>query len=113
MRQNGVVSTTPDPSLDRTTVSVRRAPKISAFMVVGGFLGLLVVLIITPLFPVDPLVGLPALIGYFSLYGVTAGVLLGAIVGVVLDKRSQRRARTIEAEHEVVDAQPVEGELED
>jgi hypothetical protein len=77
-------------------------------MTVGGLLGFLVVLIITPLFPADPLVGLPAIVGYFSLFGITAGVLLGAIVGVVLDRRSQRRARTVAAEREVVDAVPAE-----
>lgn len=87
-------------------------------MVVGALLGFLVVLIITPLFPVDPLVGLPALIGYFSLYGITIGVVLGAVVGVVLDRRSRLSARTLEAEREVVDAAPTastppEGELDD
>ena len=81
-------------------------------MTVGGLIGFLVVLIITPLFPADPLVGLPALIGYFSIFGVTAGVLLGAVVGVVLDRRSQQQARTVDAERQVVDAAPVEGERE-
>ena len=75
-------------------------------MTVGGLIGFLVVLIITPLFPADPLVGLPAIVGYSSLFGITVGVLLGAIVGVVLDRRSQRRARTVAAEREVVDAVP-------
>jgi hypothetical protein len=72
-------------------------------MTVGGLIGFLVVLIITPLFPVDPLVGLPALIGYFSIFGVTGGVLVGAIIGIALDRRSQKRARTVEAERQVVD----------
>ena len=93
-------------------MQVRRAPKIPAFMVDGGLLGFLVVLIVTPMFPVDPLVGLPALIGYFSLYGITAGVVLGAIVGIVLDRRSQKHARTLDAEREVVDPAPLEGDLE-
>lgn len=113
VRQNGGVSTTPDPTTDRATVTVRRAPKISAFMVVGGLIGFLATLIATTLFPADPLVGYAALLGYFSLYGVTAGVLMGAVVAIVLDRRSRRRARTIEAERETVDAPPMEGELED
>ena len=49
-------------------------------------IGFLVVLVITPLFPVDPLVGLPALIGYFSIFGVTGGVLIGAIVPFIAYK---------------------------
>lgn len=112
MRQNGGVSDETTPTPERATVQVRRAPKIPAFMVVGGLIGFLVVLIITPLFPVDPLVGLPALIGYFSLYGITIGVVVGALVGIVLDRRSQKHARTLDAEREVVDPLPLEGELE-
>lgn len=112
MRQNVSVTEPTNPAPERATVQVRRAPKIPAFMVVGGLLGLFVTLIITPLFPVDPLVGLPALVGYFSLYGITAGVLLGAIVGIVLDRQSQKRARTLDAEREVVESAPLEGELE-
>jgi hypothetical protein len=38
--------------------------------------------------------------------------LLGAIVAIVLDRRSQRRGRTLEAEREVVDPEPIEGEFE-
>jgi len=106
VRENNGVSTPAEPTSDRTTVQVRRAPKIPAFMTVGGLLGFLVVLIITPLFPVDPLVGLPALIGYFSIFGVTGGVLIGAVIGIVLDRRSQKRVRTVEAERQVVDAAP-------
>jgi hypothetical protein len=107
------VSDPTEPAPQRETVQVRRAPKIPAFMAVGGLVGFLVVLIVTPLFPADPLVGLPALVGYFSLYGVTIGVVIGALIGIVLDRRSRRQARTVEAERQVVDAAPIEGELED
>ena len=75
-------------------------------MVVGGLVGFLATLVVTSLFPADPLVGYAALLGYFSLYGITAGVLLGAVIGIVLDRRSRRRARTVAAERQVVDAAP-------
>lgn len=107
---------TPAPEMgDRQQLSVRRAPKIGAFMVVGGTLGFIITLIVTTLVPRNPesQVGLGTLVAYFSLYGITAGVLVGAIVGVVLDRRSRRRARTMEALREVVDPAPIEGELED
>lgn len=106
MRENERVSTPAEPTSDRTTVQVRRAPKLSAFMAVGALMGFLVVLIITPLFPADPLVGLPALIGYFSIFGITAGVLIGAIIGIVLDRRSQKHVRTVQAERQTVEAAP-------
>lgn len=93
-------------------VTVRRAPKIPAFIAVGAVLGFLATLIVTALFPADESVGFTTLVAYFSIYGITIGVLLGAILGVVLDRRSRRRARTLQAERETVDPAPVEGELE-
>lgn len=110
---SGTPEPTPAPTTERATVQVRRAPKISAFMVVGALMGFLGTLVATTLYPADPQVGYAALLGYFSLYGITAGVLVGAIVGIVLDRRSQKSVRTLQAERQVVDAAPLEGELED
>lgn len=106
------MTTQPDPAPDVTQVSVRRAPKVGAFTVVGGLIGFLATLVVTSLYPADPNVGFAALLGYFSLFGVTIGVLLGALIAIVLDRRSQRRARIVAAEHQRVDAAPTEGTLE-
>jgi NhaP-type Na+/H+ or K+/H+ antiporter len=84
-------------------VRVRRAPKFGAFMVVGGGLGAIVTLVLTSLFPSDPNVGFIALFAYFCLYGIPAGVVLGALVALILDRRSSKRARTVAAEHESVE----------
>lgn len=81
-------------------VTVRRAPRIPVFIFVGAALGAIVTLILTSLYPVDPAVGFGALFGYFALYGVTAGVLLGAVVGIIIDRVSQRRAKTVTVEVE-------------
>lgn len=102
----------PEPALERAEVTVRRAPKFGAFLVVGALIGFLATLIVTSLYPADPTVGFSALLGYFSLFGVTFGVVAGAIIGIVLDRRSQRRARVVEAERQRVDAAPTGGELE-
>jgi hypothetical protein len=75
-------------------IRIRRAPKIPTFLILGGGLGAIVSFILTALFPVDPAVGFGALFGYFALYGVTGGVLLGAIVAIVLDRRSLKRVST-------------------
>ena len=99
MSENGVVST-PDPQHDE--VRIRRAPKIPVFLIVGGALGAVVTFIVTLQFPVDPNVGLGPLLGYFSLFGITGGVLLGAIVAIILDRVSIRRARQATAEREIV-----------
>jgi uncharacterized protein involved in exopolysaccharide biosynthesis len=86
---------TQEPETDQ--VKIRRAPKISAFLVVGGGVGFLATLFVTSLYPTDPSVGLPATIGYFSLYGVTAGVMLGAVLALILDRRSSKRATSVAA----------------
>lgn len=87
---------------ERDRVTVRRAPRIGAFLVVGGFLGFLATLILTSLFEADPQVGFLTSLAYFSLYGISAGVLLGAVLAVLVDRRSRRRARTIVVEREEV-----------
>ncbi len=104
------MTTQPEPPADVAQVSVRRAPKVGAFVVVGGLVGFLATLVVTSLYPADPTVGFAALLGYFSLFGVTIGVLVGAIIAIVLDRRSQRRARLVSAERERVDAEPIEGD---
>jgi NhaP-type Na+/H+ or K+/H+ antiporter len=83
-------------------VTVRRAPRIPAFIAVGAVLGALVTLVLTSLFPADPSVGFGALFAYFALYGVTGGVVLGAIVGIILDRVSTRRAKTVTVQTETV-----------
>lgn len=84
-------------------VTIRRAPKLGVFLVLGAAVGALVTLILTSLFPADPNVGFAATYAYFCLYGVPAGVVLGAVVGLAFDRRSVRKARTVTVEHEQVD----------
>jgi len=94
-------------------VTIRRAPKVPVFLILGGALGAIVTLVLTMSQPVDPSVGYAASYGYFLLYGLPAGVLLGAIVALVLDFVSRRRARTVTAEVTTVEAPAIEGELLD
>lgn len=79
-------------------VTVRRAPKYPAFMIVGGGVGAIVTFVLTNLFPVDPAVGFFPLFGYLALYGVTAGVVLGALLAVILDRVATKRAKAVEVE---------------
>ncbi|TXN30513.1 hypothetical protein FVP33_10815 [Lacisediminihabitans profunda] len=89
---------------------IRRAPRYPIFLILGGGLGAIVTFVLTALFPVDPAVGFGALFGYFALYGVPAGVLVGAIVAIVLDRVSSRRARSVVVEHTAVDPLPAPDE---
>lgn len=92
--------------MSESEVSIRRAPRIGVFMVFGAMLGVLVTLVLTSLFEPDPAVGFVATFAYFCLYGIPAGVALGALVALVLDFVSTRRARTVTvARDEVSDAE--------
>lgn len=106
VRDNGEVSEPETPTPAPTEVhraTVRRAPKIGVFLVVGAALGALVTLILTSLFPADENVGFAATYAYFLVYGIPLGLLIGALVGLALDRRSRRRAREIDVEHQRVD----------
>jgi hypothetical protein len=87
------VPTDDQDAADETEVRIRRAPKYPAFMIVGGGIGAIITFVLTASFPVDPQVGFGALFGYFALYGVTAGVLVGALLALTLDRIGLRRAR--------------------
>ena len=83
-------------------VSIRRAPKIGVFLILGAMVGLLGTLILTSLFKPDPAVGFFASFAYFCLYGIPAGVVLGALVALVLDLISTRRARMVTVERDEI-----------
>ena len=104
---NGGVTTPERSSTDTTTeVRVRRAPRLPVFLLLGAVVGAIATLIITGLAPADPKVGFAASYGYFCLYGVPAGVLFGALLGLALDRRSVRKARVVTAEREQVETRP-------
>jgi hypothetical protein len=83
------------------------------FLILGGALGAIVTLALTLSQPADPNTGYGPAIGYFMLYGIPAGVVVGAVVALILDLISRRTAKTVDAELTTVDAAPLEGELED
>ena len=91
---------------ETSEVKIRRAPKLPVFLVIGGLIGGLVTLIATSQFPVDKHIGFAATVGYFLLFGIPAGVALGALVGLIIDRVSIARARTVTVEHEVVGEDP-------
>ncbi len=82
---------------ERATVRIRRAPRFSAFIVVGALVGLIVTLILTSLFPADPAVGFAATFGYFALFGVPIGAVIGAFIAILLDRTATRRASEVVA----------------
>ncbi|MDQ4138572.1 MAG: hypothetical protein M3116_06990 [Actinomycetota bacterium] len=93
---------TDDGGTDRDQVRVRRAPRYSAFLAVGGALGALVALVLTTTREVDPEVGVLQMFLFLALFGVTIGMLLGGIAALAFDRASSRRAATVTAERSEV-----------
>lgn len=84
-----------DADEEREIVTIRRAPKFSVFVLVGALIGFLITLVLTSLFPADPEVGFTASLGYFSLYGISFGAMIGAVIALLVDRRSSRRAKQV------------------
>jgi hypothetical protein len=111
----------PDVVTSPDQVTIRRAPRFSVFILGGAVLGFLVtVVIVAVTMGIDrgdqqETTGFAGLVGYFGLYGVAIGMLVGALVAVVLDRVSSRRAASLTAERVAVDPVPetVDGELDD
>jgi len=87
---------------------MRRIPRYSRFLIIGAGLGAVATFILTASFPSDPKVGFGALFGYFLIFGVPAGFVIGAVIAIVLDTGLKRRARNVMAEHTTVDPLPDE-----
>jgi len=100
------MSPTSDDHLEQVTV--RRSPKYSVFLLLGGAVGLLVAMILTFLFDgttqESPNTGLVysqmQVFGFLLLIFVSVGVALGGAVALILDRVYARRARTLQVEHE-------------
>lgn len=102
----------PEPSqtTEESEVTVRRIPRYSRFLIIGAGVGAVATFILTASFPSDPAVGFGALFGYFLIFGVPIGVVLGAVLAIVLDASLKRRARTVLAERTMVDPLPFDDE---
>ncbi len=79
-----------EPRPDQQRVSIRRSPRLSAFVVVFGLVGFFGTLILTGLYDADPSIGFATLFAYFSLYGITGSIAVGIVLWLVLDMRSKR-----------------------
>jgi hypothetical protein len=85
-------------------VTIRRSPRLSAFVVVFGLIGFLGTLILTGLYEADPSIGFGTLFAYFSLYGITGSIAVGIVVWLILDLRSRRQeVRTVMARQDATE----------
>ncbi|KTR20555.1 hypothetical protein NS330_06190 [Curtobacterium citreum] len=98
---------------------MRRAPKFGVFILGGAVLGFLATLVVVSVtMDIDrgdqQDASFGTLVGYFSLWGVTIGAAVGAVVAVVLDRVLAKRAARLTAERVEVEPVPdtVDGEIE-
>ncbi|MGD8195471.1 hypothetical protein ACEXQB_013350 [Herbiconiux sp. P18] len=107
MSQQPEDSTASARSTERVAdVSVRRAPRYYRFMLVGLIVGVIVALVLTLSFPEQPDFSQLQVFGFIGLFLAAIFVALGALLAIVLDRVSRRRARTVAAELEEHEPEP-------
>jgi hypothetical protein len=77
---------------------MRRAPRARSFVLIGITVGVVAVLAVSSLFPADPALGAGLVSGYFLLWGVTVGLVVGLLAWLAADRMSKRRAKEVIAE---------------
>ncbi|WP_353710325.1 hypothetical protein [Arthrobacter sp. K5] len=78
---------------EQRQITVRRAPKYVPFLILGGLVGFAAAAVIAYALPGDASYDRGAVYGFFMVPCAAAGVILGAIAALVLDRASVRRAR--------------------
>lgn len=89
-------------------VRVHRSPRYFRFMIAGAILFALVALILTFAFPANPTYDRGSVFGFLLAIGVAVGVALGALVALLIDRATTRRARTVQADRIDVRVSPGE-----
>ena len=79
-------------------VTVRRAPKFIPFMAIGAILGFTAAFVVAYTGPDDPTLTRESILGFFTIAFALPGLLLGALVVLIVDRRSIRRAERARAE---------------
>jgi uncharacterized membrane protein YbhN (UPF0104 family) len=84
-----------DDQLAESEVSIRRAPRLARFLILGAGLGAVVAFVLTALAPPEKDAGFGTVFGFLLVIAVPVGIAIGAGVAVLLDRRSSRRATTV------------------
>ncbi|GAB3277917.1 hypothetical protein GCM10027449_17810 [Sinomonas notoginsengisoli] len=89
-------------------ITVRRAPKYVPFLVAGGLLGVIIAAATSFSVPAPKDYTQGSVFGYFLVLFAAGGVLVGAVVALILDRVSLRRAEraTVEEVEEPASAAP-------
>jgi hypothetical protein len=88
------------------SVRVKRSPRYARFMLAGFLVFAVVALILTFAFPENPTYDRAAVFGFLLLFFGVVGVAIGAVVALLIDRSSTRKARTVLADRVTVSAEP-------
>jgi hypothetical protein len=96
-----------ETDISSDTVTVRRAPRYGRFITLGALVGAVVALILTFAFSGEPTIEGELLefdrgqvFGFLLLICATVGAALGAVVALLIDRSTARRARSVTVVHE-------------
>lgn len=100
----------PTPVHHTEVVTVRRAPKISVFLLAGAAVGIIVAMILTFTFDgveqISPNTGLVysqgQVFGFLALICIAVGLAVGGVVALIFDRRSSSRTREVTVDRESV-----------
>lgn len=95
------VPAAPSTRDERTTVRVRRSPKLGRFAIAGGIFGVIVALILTFAFPDDSEFTAGQVFGFLALFCVVVFGTLGAVVALIVERSSRARAREVQADRQI------------
>jgi len=77
---------------------VHRAPRYKNFMILGAIVGVVLALVLTLAFPDNADFSKAQVFGFLLLACLAAGVLLGSLAALVLDRTIGRRSHTVVAD---------------
>lgn len=85
-------------SVTGAEVRVHRSPRYFRFMLTGAIVFAIVAVVLTFAFPENPTYDRATVFGFLLAICVTVGVALGAVVALLIDRATSRRARSVQAD---------------
>lgn len=97
-----------EPPAERREITVRRAPKYVPFLVLGALVGMAAAAVVAYALPGSASFDRGAVLGFFMVMFAGAGAILGAVLALILDRRSVKRRQRAVVES-VPDSEPDAG----
>lgn len=96
----------------RRQVRVRRSPKIGVFLALGAVVGALLAVLAVSVTPADATIPTTQAMGFLILLLAPVGALIAGVIALVIDRTSERNARTVQAERIPSQDRPVADPLD-